>query len=129
MQVSTNVSLNYTLIVMGPVYGTQQSYLAYQFASELVTTKHAIKQIFFYADGVTNANLFTCPANDEFDLRSAWLQLAHNFDISLVICTSAGLRRGIVQDEIGNNIADGFQANGLTALSEAIAVSDRVITF
>ncbi|MCO6523406.1 MAG: sulfurtransferase complex subunit TusD [Candidatus Schmidhempelia sp.] len=126
---STEVTLSYTLIIMGPVYGTQQSYLAYQFASQLVTTEHVIKQIFFYADGVTNANSFTHPANDEFNLQLAWQQLAQHFDLPLVICTSAGLRRGIVQNEKIDNIADGFQVNGLMALSEAIAVSDRVITF
>ncbi|WP_179855799.1 sulfurtransferase complex subunit TusD [Gilliamella sp. wkB308] len=119
-------SLNYTLVVLGPAYGTQSAYCAYQFAQALLlTTPHTIKNIFFYADGVYNGNRYTDPANDEFDLISAWQELAKKYDLPLTICVAASLRRGITEE----NIADYFQLTGLGELTESITLSDRVIQF
>ncbi|WP_392566333.1 sulfurtransferase complex subunit TusD [Utexia brackfieldae] len=122
-------SLNYTIIIMGPIYGTQQAYLAYQFAEALLKTSHHLKHIFFYAEGVYNANQYSAPANDEFNLREAWGTLASQYDISLDVCVSAGLRRGIIREDELNTIDSHFNASGLTSLAEAIANSDRVIQF
>lgn len=122
--------LNYTVVVMGPAYGTQAATTAYQFVSSLVstsvTTSHRIEAVFFYYDGVYNANQFTDPANDEFDLVSAWQQLAKQHNIKLALCVSAALRRGIIENK---NIAEHFQLSGLSELSESLSKSDRVIEF
>lgn len=119
-------SLKYTLVVLGPAYGTQSAYCAYQFAQALLlNTSHTIKNIFFYADGVYNGNRYTDPANDEFDLVSAWQELAKKYDLPLTICVAASLRRGITEE----NIADYFQLTGLGELTESITLSDRVIQF
>lgn len=123
-------TLRYTIVIMGPAYGTQQSFCAYQFASTLLkTSPHQIENIFFYGDGIYNANHFTQPASDEFDLVKAWQLLAQQFNLNLDVCISAALRRGVVQEATENNLADGFRLSGLGALSEAVANSDRVIQF
>ncbi|QIQ20467.1 sulfurtransferase complex subunit TusD [Zophobihabitans entericus] len=127
---ASHASLRYTIVITGPAYGTQQSSCAYQFIHTLLTqTPHTIHTIFFYEDGVYNANDFIRPANDEFNLVQAWQNLASQFNLSLVTCASAALRRGVIQDEKHNNLTDHFQVSGLTALSAAIANSDRVIQF
>ena len=118
--------MKYTLVVLGPAYGTQSAYCAYQFAQALLlNTSHTIKNIFFYSDGVYNGNRYTNPANDEFDLVSAWQELAKKYDLPLTICVAASLRRGITEA----NIADYFQLTGLGELTESITLSDRVIQF
>lgn len=125
---SINV-LTYTIIITGPAYGTQASFCAYQFCQTLLTTQHSIKSVFFYADGVYNANNFTNPANDEFDIVDAWQILAKQHQMSLSVCIAAAQRRGVVQELSENNIAQGFNLVGLGDLSEAINQSDRVIQF
>ena len=48
--------MNYVLAVKSPVYGKQGAFLAYQFAQALLEKGHAISQIFFFQDGVSNGN-------------------------------------------------------------------------
>lgn len=111
---------------MGPVYGTQSAYCAYQFASTLLSqSQHTIKTIFFYADGVYNGNALTDPANDEFDLVRAWQELAKKYSVKLAICIAAAQRRGVLE----SNLAEGFELTGLGELSESIATTDRLIQF
>ncbi len=111
---------------MGPAYGTQSAYCAYQFAQTLLSrTSHTIKNIFFYADGIYNGNRFTDPASDEFDLVTAWQTLAKEYSLTLTICVAAAQRRGIIE----KNLADNFQLTGLGELSVSIAETDRTIQF
>lgn len=119
-------SLCYTIVVLGPVYGTQQTYLAYQFALKLLESKHMLKHVFFYSAGVSNANCQVNSASDDFDISAAWQRLAREENVSLSFCASAGLRLGINKKV---NIMSGFEVGSLTGLSEAIANSDRVIQF
>lgn len=129
--------LNYCLLVTGPPYGTQQASSAYQFAKALLKTPHRLISIFFYQEGVFNANRFVAPASDEFDLVRAWHQLALEHHIILNVCISAALRRGVgslQQEEVESglsphNLQNGFTLSGLTALSEALLTCDRVIQF
>lgn len=122
-------SLSYTIVITSPAYGAQSSYCAYQFCQSLLESHHRLNAIFFYADGTYNANGFISPANDEFDLVTAWQTLGENHDIPLFVCISAAQRRGILNDERSNNMALGFQCVGLGDLSQSIAQSDRVIQF
>lgn len=81
-------------MVTGPAYGTQQASSAYQFAQALVNSDHHLVSIFFYREGVLNANQLTAPASDEFDLVRAWQQLAAEHAVALNVCVAAALRRG-----------------------------------
>ena len=94
--------LNYTLLVNGPVYGSQSARSAYQFAVALLKQGHKLHSVFFYQDGVSNGSGITVPANDEFDLASAWQKLAGEHNVSLETCVAAALRRGVIStEEIG----------------------------
>ncbi|MBO0180902.1 DsrE family protein, partial [Vibrio parahaemolyticus] len=46
--------LTYTLVVNGPVYGSQSARSAYQFAKAVIEQGHQLVSVFFYQDGVTN---------------------------------------------------------------------------
>ncbi|ODS12542.1 sulfurtransferase complex subunit TusD [Vibrio scophthalmi] len=130
------MSLTYTLVVNGSVYGSQAARSAYQFASALVTQGHTLVSVFFYQDGVTNGSALSVPANDEFDLTKAWQTLALQYNVRLETCVAAALRRGIVsQGEatqhglVQHNLADGFSQAGLGSLAEAMLTQDRVVQF
>ena len=128
--------LSYTLVVNGPVYGSQSARNAYQFAVALLKQGHKLHSVFFYQDGVSNGSCITVPANDEFDLASAWQKLADEHNVSLETCVAAALRRGVISTEEAErhqlraaNLATGFTQAGLGSLSEALLTQDRVVQF
>lgn len=116
--------MNYVLAIKHPVYGKQSAYLAYQLAQQLLITGHHIQQIFFFQDGISNANLFVSPANDEKHLVELWQQLASCHHIPLHLCISAAARRGVVE----TNLATGFTLAGLGEFSQAVLTCDRLLT-
>lgn len=130
------MALSYTLVVNGPLYGTQSARSAYQFACALLAKGHTLRSVFFYREGVSNGSRLSVPANDEFDLSNAWQTLARRHNVRLETCVAAALRRGIVgQDEAAqhglsaDNLADGFHQAGLGSLAEALLTQDRVVQF
>ncbi|WP_159567065.1 sulfurtransferase complex subunit TusD [Budvicia diplopodorum] len=129
--------MRYVLLVTGPAYGTQQATSAYQFSQALVQEGHQIDSIFFYREGIHNANQLASPASDEFDLVRAWQRLAEQQDIILNVCIAAALRRGVIDRQEAElrqaltsaNLQSGFMLSGLGALAEAMLTCDRVIQF
>lgn len=114
--------LTYTLVVNGPVYGSQSARSAYQFAQAVIEQGHTLVSVFFYQDGVTNGTALNVPANDEFDLTKAWQSLAQQHNVRLETCVAAALRRGIISEDEANqhgleqnNLATGFEQAGLGA--------------
>lgn len=128
--------LYYCLLVTGPAYGTQQATSAYQFASALLAKGHQISSVFFYREGVFNANRLVTPASDEFDLVRAWAQLAEKNSVTLNVCASAAIRRGVIDTQEGYqqnlsllNFQHGFVLSGLAGLAEALLSCDRIMQF
>ncbi|QJT82956.1 sulfurtransferase complex subunit TusD [Kosakonia sp. MUSA4] len=128
--------MRFALMVTGPAYGTQQASSAYQFALALLETGHTLSSVFFYREGVNNANALTAPASDEFDLVRAWQRLHDEQQVELHICVAAALRRGVVDDNEAErlalpaaNLQAGFSLTGLGALAEAALSCDRVVQF
>ncbi|MEI3773589.1 sulfurtransferase complex subunit TusD [Pectobacterium brasiliense] len=128
--------LSYCLLVTGPAYGTQQASSALQFAQALLAEGHRLKSVFFYREGVLNANQLTSPANDEFDLVRAWQQLGEMHQVALNVCVAAALRRGVTDAQqatqlnlVGANLQPGFVLSGLGELAQSVLTCDRVIQF
>jgi tRNA 2-thiouridine synthesizing protein D len=128
--------MNYTILVTGPSYGTQNASTAFLFCQALVQTKNKLHSVFFYCDGVLNANRMITPASDEFNLIKAWQELNKKHKVNLYVCNSAALRRGVIQDEkiLDGNVKKGnlallFQITGLLELANAIKICDRIIQF
>ncbi|WP_409158796.1 sulfurtransferase complex subunit TusD [Pectobacterium sp. B2J-2] len=128
--------LSYCLLVTGPAYGTQQASSALQFAQALLAEGHWLKSVFFYREGVLNANQLTSPANDEFDLVRAWQQLGVTHQVALNVCVAAALRRGVTDAQqasqlnlAGTNLQPGFVLSGLGELAQSVLTCDRVIQF
>ncbi|EHD19875.1 MULTISPECIES: sulfurtransferase complex subunit TusD [Brenneria] len=128
--------LSYCLLVTGPAYGTQQASSALQFAQAVLDKGHRLASVFFYREGVLNANQLTSPANDEFDLVRAWQRLGQEHQVALNVCVAAALRRGVTdrqqaeQLKLGAaNLQDGFILSGLGELAQSVLSCDRVIHF
>ena len=98
--------------------------------------RQELSSVFFYREGVYNANQLTSPASDEFDLVRGWQQLNAQHGVALNICVAAALRRGIVDEtEAGrlglasSNLQSGFTLSGLGALAEASLTCDRAVSY
>ncbi|PVX42687.1 tRNA 2-thiouridine synthesizing protein D [Pasteurella langaaensis DSM 22999] len=125
--------MRYVIAVKNSVYGAQGAFSAYQLAQEIVERGHEISQIFFWQDGVSNANDFVHPANDEFNLVKAWQEFSQQYNIPLHLCISASQRRGIVDNLTAllpsqRNLADYFVLAGLGEFMQATLEADRVVT-
>ena len=98
---------------------------AFHFTKAALEKGHEIVRVFFYHDGVYNANKLSEPQSDDRNLIDLWSELAQEHNIDMVVCVAAALRRGI-KDEL---LAAGFQISGLGQLVEAGIEGDRLITF
>ena len=112
------------LIKQGP-FTHQASDTAYHFTVAALASGHEIFRVFFYNDGVYNANRLSEPQTDDRNLVAQWSKLAAEHDIDLVVCVAAALRRG-VKEEI---LEQGFRISGLGQLVEAGIEADRTIVF
>jgi tRNA 2-thiouridine synthesizing protein D len=128
--------MRFALMVTGPAYGTQQASSALQFAQSLLEAGHHVMNIFFYREGIYNANQLTSPASDEVDMVRAWQTLHEKHDVELHICVAAALRRGVVDSTeaerlglTGANLQSGFSLSGLGALAQAALTCDRMVQF
>lgn len=128
--------MRFALMVTGPAYGSQQASSAYQFARAVLESGHELGSVFFYQEGVSNANVLTSPASDEFDLVRAWQWLHDEHHVELHICVAAALRRGVVDESEAKlqglsaaNLQPGFSLSGLGALAEAALTCDRMVQF
>ncbi len=128
--------MNFALLVTGPVYGTQQSASAYQFAQAVLAKGHTIIGVFFYQAGVTNANMLTSAATDEYNMHEMWGKFADTHNITLHTCVAAAQRRGILDsitategEKQSFNVAPPFLLSGLGQLAEMLLTADRVVQF
>lgn len=112
------------LINEGP-FTHQASDSAYHFAKAALEKGHEVPRVFFYFDGVNNANKLSEPQSDDRNLVKLWGDLAKEKKIDLVVCVAAALRRGI-KEEI---LAEGFRISGLGQLIELGMGTDRTVTF
>lgn len=126
----------YSLAVYGSPYTHQSSDTAYNFAVEAIQQGHRVLRVFFYHDGVYNATRLAAPPQDETDIPQRWSTLAADYEIDLVVCVAAAIRRGVLDqneakryEKDAHNLADNFTIAGLGQLIDAGLNSDHVITF
>lgn len=137
MRCLANMKMN--VLVSGALYSSQSSLSALEFCSAASQAGHVITQVFFYQDGVGAANRFSAPLDDEFEPVSAWSEFAKINNTELVVCVSAGERRGIMSGEQSQEFAkdtggvgslhSAFTVAGLGVLHQASLAADRTVTF
>lgn len=99
----------------------------------------AIKQgvkvtgVFFYQDGVTNANALISYPSDETNLMQQWQKLAEQYQVPLYLCVSAAEKRGILDEvsakqvDVESNLASPFIVAGLGELVTLTSQADKTI--
>ncbi|OFZ97223.1 MAG: sulfurtransferase TusD [Betaproteobacteria bacterium RIFCSPLOWO2_02_67_12] len=117
--------MNFGLLINEGPYNHQAADTAYQFARAALAKGHRVQRVFFYNDGVNNASKLTEPPQDDRHIVNRWSKLAQESGVDLVVCVAAGLRRGLVED----NLAPGFRISGLGQLVESGIEADRLVVF
>ncbi len=124
------------LAVHGAPYSSEASATALRFARAAVAAGHVVPRVFFYHDGVHTASALAVPPQDEPSPQSGWVELAADHGVELAVCIAAALKRGVVSAEerdryqlTASNLHPAFAIVGLGQLLEAIATTDRFVTF
>lgn len=117
-------------------YQYQAADTAWHFIQAALAKGHEVYRVFFYHDGIYNAQRDSRPPGDERDIVKRWSSLQLEHDVDLVVCVSSAQRRGLLEQSVAIKVggyeqalADGFRIAGLGLLLEAVIESDRHITF
>ncbi|MEM7017509.1 MAG: sulfurtransferase complex subunit TusD [Pseudomonadota bacterium] len=128
--------MKFAIMVQAAPYQHQAADSAWHFCCAALEKGHEITRVFFYHDGVYNANALTAPPQDDRHVVQRWSGLAENHGVDLAVCVAAALRRGIMDEQEAKrygksayNLAPGFRIAGLGQLIEAGTESDRLVVF
>lgn len=128
--------MKFALLVTASPSSTQGADTALRFARAAISTGHSIERVFFFRDAVNTASDFSIYPQDEYNIHSAWKNFCSEHSIEAIVCVSAALKRGIVDQQqsqrhhlTGYNLSKDMQIGGLGLLTEAIIRADRVMTF
>ncbi|MCP4595817.1 sulfurtransferase complex subunit TusD [Neptuniibacter sp.] len=128
--------MKFSIIIQSSPFSRQSTTTAYRFAEALLEEGHELFRVFFYSDGVLAANQLVSPPQDENNIPDQWSALADKHKLDLVVCIAAAVKRGVIDEneakryeKPASNLQNTFELSGLGQLAEAIAISDRVITF
>ena len=128
--------MKFAIVVHGAPYSDQAARSAYLFARSVIDEGHEIYRVFFYHDGVYNANLLSVPPQDEVHIESEWANLGREHQLDMVVCISSALRRGMLNEtesnryeRDGTSINPVFTVAGLGQLIDAAIQADKLVTF
>ncbi|MFC6631774.1 sulfurtransferase complex subunit TusD [Microbulbifer taiwanensis] len=128
--------MKFSLAVYAAPHSSQSAASALRFARTLLEQGHQLYRVFFYCDGVHNGSAIAAPPQDEANLVGQWQALQKQYSLDLVICIAAAQRRGVLNrreaerlERPAANLAEGFELAGLGQLADAVANSDRLVTF
>ncbi|QJC30934.1 sulfurtransferase complex subunit TusD [Enterobacteriaceae endosymbiont of Macroplea appendiculata] len=126
----------FVLLVTKAPFNAQNAYSAYCFAEALLLQgKHYLKNIFFYCDGVYNANN-NFITKDRLNLTQLWIELSIKYNIELFICVKSLVQRGLECEKILYKqnkhfmlINSNFKITNLVTLTNFILSCDRFVQF
>ena len=126
----------YSLLVLSSPVSGLCNLTAAQFAHSLLSGGHQIHRVFFLDAGTYTGNANAIFPQDDTNPLPAWVRLAEDHQVELVLCVSSALRRGLHDktearrhDLTAPTIHPAFIISGLGQLIDASAGSDRLVTF
>ncbi|QJC32182.1 sulfurtransferase complex subunit TusD [Enterobacteriaceae endosymbiont of Donacia versicolorea] len=130
----------FIILVTGAPFNTQNSYSAYLFVNAVIKKKNFVQSVFFYRDGVCNANKNVKFNEDEFNLIYSWEKLSKKYHINLYICITSAKKRGLIKDNYDqvkilnyqsddNIINNRFKITTLSTLAKSILTCNRLVQF
>lgn len=128
--------MKFSIVVYSSPYSSEAARTALQFSKAVLLQGHEIYRLFFFGDGVHNANRLTVTPQDELNIQQEWNSLITQNDIDAVVCVTSALRRGILDVDTAkrhgldsSSILNSFEIAGLGQLVDAATNSDRIINF
>lgn len=120
-----SAALKFAILVNEGPFQHQAAESALAFAQAVLARGHELFRVFFYFDGVHNANRLAAPPSEDRNVVRNWSDFALAHKVDLVVCIAAGLKRGVREA----NLAPGFRISGMGQLVEAGVLADRLVTF
>lgn len=128
--------MKFSIVVYAAPYSSQAAATAFNFTQSLLDQGHDVYRLFFFGDGVHNANRLSVVAQDECNLQQQWDKLITEHKIDSVVCVSSAVNRGILDEqESKRQDLDAVSAYasselaGLGQLIDATINSDRIVNF
>ena len=128
--------MKFSIVVYAAPYSSEAASTAYNFTKTLLDEGHEIYRLFFFSDGVHNANSLAVTPQDETNLQHNWDKLISNHELDSVVCVTSAIRRGVVNQQEAErhelaaaSIHDSSEIAGLGQLIDAAINSDRVVNF
>ena len=128
--------MKFTVVVYAAPYSSEAASSAFNFTKTLLDEGHEIYRLFFFSDGVHNANSIARVPQDEINLQAGWNELVKNYELDSVVCVSSAIKRGIVdQKEAARHelsavsLFESSEIAGLGQLIDAAINSDRMVNF
>ena len=128
--------MKFNLLIRGGIYQSQSAFHAQQFCRATIAKGHVISYVFFYQEGVSQANRFLLPLADEHQVIEEWVAIKNEHSLDLVVCVAAAERRGIIDDatakesgDFNGNLHPGWRVAGLGSFIQACIDADRTVTF
>ncbi len=123
-------------MVYAAPHSSQAAASALKFAKTVLDQGHELYRLFFFGDGVHNANSLSIVAQDDRNLQQQWHELIKKYDLDSVICVSSAIKRGIIDERESQRYElnavsayDSSEIAGLGQLIDATLHSDRVVNF
>lgn len=128
--------MKFSIVVYAAPASSQAASSAFQFTRSLLSEGHEIYRLFFFSDGVHNANKLSVYGQDEVNLPAEWDKLINNYELDSVVCVSSAIKRGILNTEEahryeldGTTLFESSEIAGLGQLVDAALQSDRLVQF
>lgn len=128
--------MNFAVHISAPPFSSQSHLSGLLFCEAVARSSHSIQRVFFSGDAVAVANALTVTPQGETDLRQRWLELANHTGAELILCVSASLQRGMLDqgeseryEKGAFTVVEPFIISGLGQLIESCIESDRLLTF
>ena len=128
--------MKYMVVITGSLTDSCAGQSALEFTKALLRANHEIVRLFFYQQAVQGASCLIQPPQDEPKLSQQWQTFIMENKLEAVVCISAALRRGVVDEAeaqryqlAGHNLAPEFELSGLGQYIDGLAQADRVVTF
>lgn len=128
--------MKFSVVIYSAPYTSEAAASALRFSETLISEGHDIYRLFFFSDGVHNANKLAVTPQDEVNLQAAWDELITSNKLDSVVCVSSAIKRGILDDNEARkhelsleSLKPSFKIAGLGQLVDAYINSDRVINF
>ena len=128
--------MNFTVVIYAAPYSSEAATSALNFTKALLEQGHQIYRLFFFSDGVHNANRLAVLPKGEVNLQQQWDSLIRTNDLESVVCVTSAIKRGILNEleaERHNlkpaSMYKSAEIRGLGQLIDAALNSHRVVNF